>query len=140
MLTLWALPQDMRFLVLLTVLALATGAQAASKPGAKKFFIMPPAKSAKAGLKGSAAAAPAVVAQPPILGQAASTLRVSALSSGAAISGQNLSRGLGGLPATGDPAPICRAACAQERYSCLSAEDESCDHRWSRCVAGCTGR
>ena len=129
----------MRFLALLIVLALATGAQAASKPGAKKFVIMPPAKSAQAGLKGSAAPVPAVVAAP-ILGPTPSPLRMSALESGITIPGRNLGRGLSGLPATGDPAPICRAACAQERYTCLSADDESCDHRWSRCVAGCTGR
>ena len=130
----------MRFLVLLTVLALATGAHAASKPGAKKFFIPPQPKAAQAGLKGAAAPAPAAVATPPILGPATSSLRMSALGSGAAIPGQNLARGLAGLPATGDPAPICRAACAQERYTCLSAEDDSCDHRWSRCVAGCSVR
>src|SRR4051812_13227373 len=87
LLTLWALPRDMRFLVLLTVLALATGAQAASKAGAKKFFIPPPAKAAQAGLKGAAAPAPAIVATAPILGPATSNLRMSALSSGAAITG-----------------------------------------------------
>ena len=130
----------MRFLVLLTVLALATGAHAASKPGAKKFFIMPQPKAAQAGLKGASAPAPAAVAPPPILGAATSTLRMSALSSGGTIQGQNLGRGLSGLPTTGDPAPICRAACAQERYTCLAADDESCDHRWSRCVAGCSVR
>ena len=129
----------MRFLVLLTVLALATGAHAA-KSGSKKFFIMPQPKAAQAGLKGAAAPAPAAVAPAPILGPATSTLRMSALGSGAMIPGQNLARGLSGLPTTGDPAPICRAACAQERYTCLSADDESCDHRWSRCVAGCSAR
>ena len=130
----------MRFLALIAVLALATGAHAASKPGAKKFFIPPPAKAAQAGLKGAAAPAPSVVATAPTLGPASSNLRMSALNSGAAIPGQNLARGLSGLPTAGDPAPICRAACAQERYTCLSADDESCDHRWSRCVAGCSGR
>ena len=130
----------MRFLVLLTVLALATGAQAASKPGAKKFIVMPPSKSAQAGLKGGAGPSPAAPPPAPILGPASSTLRMSALESGLSAPGRNLSRGLAGLPVAGDPAPICRAACAQERYTCLSADDESCDHRWSRCVAGCTAR
>ncbi|MEO6377888.1 MAG: hypothetical protein ABIO37_07680 [Caulobacteraceae bacterium] len=130
----------MRFLALLIVLAMATGAHAASKPGAKKYGIVPAPKAAKAGLKGSAAPVPATVSPPPILRSMPSNLRVSAIQPGAPISGQSLSRGLAGLPVTGDAAPICRAGCAQERYSCLSAEDESCDARWSRCVAGCTER
>lgn len=41
----------------------------------------------------------------------------------------------------GEAAPICRTQCAEQRYACLSGEDDGnqCDTRWSRCVAVCGG-
>lgn len=43
------------------------------------------------------------------------------------------------LPIIGDPAPICRAACAKAHYTCLSTDDPvDCNPRWAVCTAGCS--
>jgi hypothetical protein len=38
----------------------------------------------------------------------------------------------------GDPAPICRAQCAETRYVCATTDDLDCDSHWSQCVADCS--
>ena len=45
----------------------------------------------------------------------------------------------GGLPAPAqstDPRPQCRAQCAKARYSCAS-DDTGCDDRWTQCLTAC---
>jgi len=117
-------------IALIVWLALAGAADAAAAKGAKKYFIPPAPRAIDAGLKGAAP-----IAAPPAAGlrTGASTLSVSTLVPAAS----TLSRGMSGLPAVGGSAPICRAACAQARYSCLAVDDEACDTGWTRCVAGC---
>ena len=40
--------------------------------------------------------------------------------------------------AVGDPAPICRATCAETRYTCAASDDTECDSRWAQCAADCS--
>jgi hypothetical protein len=42
------------------------------------------------------------------------------------------------LRAVGDPAPLCRASCAEARAVCASSDDAGCDSHWIQCVADCS--
>jgi hypothetical protein len=120
-------------LVLATALAFAGGAEAASDGKAKKYFIPPPPKAKDIGLKGVAKPVPPTIQAVAPLRSGGSNQPVSRL----ALTSSTLSQGLSGLPRVGDAAPICRAQCAQDRYTCLTVDDEVCDTGWARCVAGC---
>lgn len=105
----------------MAILLLATPALArAAEPGRK-----PPSMTVIPPEAGGAPAAAAATPAPPTL-----------------LSTPPAKSGLTSLSSMGKGAPECRAECAEQRYSCLSSEDEGggqCDPRWTRCVAACDG-
>jgi hypothetical protein len=42
----------------------------------------------------------------------------------------------GGLRPVSDARPVCRARCAQDRYTC--GDEEHCASRWNQCVSTCS--
>jgi hypothetical protein len=129
-----------RLILLLSIAVLsASGARAATgdlKP--KRPFIPPAATAADDGLRGPLKAE---VLAPPQLAGGSSAGGLPA--TGAALpplgaAGLSKPPLIAPLPAAGDGAPICRAACAEAKIACGSSDESSCDAPWARCVAGCS--
>jgi hypothetical protein len=125
------MPPRLLPLLLITTLAAspAMAATGALKP--KPSLILPPAPAADPGLRGPL---PSPSPPPPARGLPAPDAALTGLNQ----AGLSTSPQITSLPVVGDPAPICRAACAETRITCESTGELECDAPWSQCVAGCS--
>jgi hypothetical protein len=123
-----------RFAPLLLLLALASPAGAQ-----QKRITIPTPTAAQAGLRGADTPAPTTDAE--ATNSKAAQVPTPQADTGPP-AGLAFTRPLSPTSSAGPggrTAGQCRTACAQSYYFCLADEDEqSCNPRWARCVAGCS--